>query len=87
MNNLFLDLKSTDTFDTALERLEEYGVGSVMFTVKGNDKPILFLCLTQDSDLAALLILDEAWLMLGHPIFRERLKPTITNRKMPENGG
>ena len=28
---------------------------SVMFTVKGNDKPILFLCLTQDSDLAALL--------------------------------
>ena len=52
MNNLFLDLKSTDTFDTALERLEEYGVGSVM---KGNDKPILFLCLTQDSDLAALL--------------------------------
>ena len=32
MNNLFLDLKSTDTFDTALERLEEYGVGSVMFT-------------------------------------------------------
>lgn len=55
MNNLFLDLKSTDTFDTALERLEEYGVGSVMFTVKGNDKPILFLCLTQDSDLAALL--------------------------------
>lgn len=38
MNNLFLDLKSTDTFDTALERLEEYGVGSVMFTVKGNDK-------------------------------------------------
>lgn len=39
MNNLFLDLKSTDTF----------------FTVKGNDKPILFLCLTQDSDLAALL--------------------------------
>ena len=55
MNNLFLDLKSTDTFDTALERLEEYGVGSVMFTVKGNDKPILVLCLTQDSDLAALL--------------------------------
>ena len=55
MNNLFLDLKSTDTFDTALERLEEYGVGSVMFTVKGNDKPILCLCLTQDSDLAALL--------------------------------
>ena len=55
MNNLFLDLKSTDTFDTALERLEEYGVGSVMFPVKGNDKPILFLCLTQDSDLAALL--------------------------------
>ena len=55
MNNLFLDLKSTDTFDTALERLEEYGVGSVMFAVKGNDKPILFLCLTQDSDLAALL--------------------------------
>lgn len=55
MNNLFLDLKSTDTFDTALERLEEYGVGSVMFTVKGKDKPILFLCLTQDSDLAALL--------------------------------
>ena len=55
MNNLFLDLKSTDTFDTALERLEEYGVGSVMFTVKGYDKPILFLCLTQDSDLAALL--------------------------------
>ena len=55
MNNLFLDLKSTDTFDTALERLEEYGVGSVMFTVKGNGKPILFLCLTQDSDLAALL--------------------------------
>ena len=39
MTNLFLDLKSTDTF----------------FTVKGNDKPILFLCLTQDSDLAALL--------------------------------
>ena len=30
MNNLFLDLKSTDTFDTAVERLEEYGVGSVM---------------------------------------------------------
>ena len=55
MNNLFLNLKSTDTFDTALERLEEYGVGSVMFTVKGNGKPILFLCLTQDSDLAALL--------------------------------
>ena len=50
MNNLFLNLKSTDTFDTALERLEEYGVGSVMFTVKGNDKPILFLCLTQDSE-------------------------------------
>lgn len=77
MSNLFLDLDSSDTFDTALERMEEYGVGSILFTVKGND----------DSDLAALPILDEAWLMLGHPIFRERLKPTITNRKRPENDG
>ena len=43
MSNLFLDLDSSDTFDTALERMEEYGVGSILFTVKGNGKPILFL--------------------------------------------
>lgn len=55
MSNLFLDLDSSDTFDTALERMEEYGVGSILFTVKGNGKPILFLCLTQNPDLAALL--------------------------------
>ena len=55
-NFLFhLDLKSSDTFDTALKRMEEYGVGSVLFTVKGNDKPLLFLCLTKEPDLAALL--------------------------------
>ena len=36
MSNLFLDLDSSDTFDTALERMEEYGVGSILFTVKGN---------------------------------------------------
>ena len=29
MSNLFLDLDSSDTFDTALERMEEYGVGSI----------------------------------------------------------
>ena len=55
MSNLFLDLDSSDTFETALERMEEYGVGSILFTVKGNGKPILFLCLTQKPDLAALL--------------------------------
>ena len=55
MSNLFLDLDSSDTFDTALERMEEYGVGSILFTVKGNGKPLLFLCLTQNPDLAALL--------------------------------
>ena len=55
-NFLFhLDLKSSDTFDTALKRMEEYCVGSVLFTVKGNDKPLLFLCLTKEPDLAALL--------------------------------
>lgn len=57
-NFLFhLDLKSSDTFDTALKRMEEYCVGSVLFTVKGiaDDKPFLFLCLTKEPDLAALL--------------------------------
>lgn len=55
-NFLFhLDLKSSDTFETALKRMEEYGVGSALFTVNGNDKPLLFLCLTQEPDLAALL--------------------------------
>ena len=55
MSNLFLDLDSSDTFDTALERMEEYGVGSILFTVKGTGQPILFRCLTQKPDLAALL--------------------------------
>lgn len=55
MDNLFLDLKSTDTFETALERLEEHGVVSVMFTAKDKDKPLLFLCVTQDPELAVLL--------------------------------
>lgn len=55
MDNLFLDLKSTDTFETALERLEEHGVGFVMVTAMKKDKPILFLALTQDPELAALL--------------------------------
>ena len=32
MNNLFLDLKSTDTFDTALERLEDIHVIYLMTT-------------------------------------------------------
>lgn len=55
MSNLFLDLDSSDTFDTALKRMEEYGVDSVLFTVNFDGKPILFLCLTQNPDLAALL--------------------------------
>ena len=33
MSNLFLDLDSSDTFDTTLKRMEEYGVDSVLFTV------------------------------------------------------
>ena len=53
MNNLFLDLNSTDTFDTALERLEEYGVDSLLFTVNNKKgKPTLFLCLSRDPNLA-----------------------------------
>ena len=55
MSNLFLDLDSSDTFDTTLKRMEEYGVDSVLFTVNFDGKPILFLCLTQNPDLAALL--------------------------------
>ena len=35
--------------------MEEYGVDSVLFTVNFDGKPILFLCLTQNPDLAALL--------------------------------
>ena len=54
-NFLFhLDLKSSDTFDTALDRMEEYGVGSILFTVKGNGKPLLLLCLTQEPDLVVV---------------------------------
>ena len=55
MSNLFLDLDSSDTFDTTLKRMEEYGVDSVLFTVNFDGKPNLFLCLTQNPDLAALL--------------------------------
>ena len=55
LSNLYLDLDSSDTFDTTLKRMEEYGVDSVLFTVNFDGKPILFLCLTQNPDLAALL--------------------------------
>ena len=55
MSNLFLDLDSSDTFDTTLKRMEEYGVDSVLFTVNFDGKPVRFLCRTQNPDLAALL--------------------------------
>lgn len=42
-------------FINKMERMEEYSVGFVMFTAKNKDKPLLFLCLTQDPALAALL--------------------------------